>query len=92
MITQQNNMVQDVLGKFFFLYNFRPSEIGQLHKKYGMKYEEVFKLLIASSIRNLAGTSLSVDNFRFNRTYVEVQMHNMLRKTLGGTVWYTVFL
>lgn len=69
---------------FSLQYFLRPEEVGQLHHKYAMDYDDVFRILISSSVKNLAGTSLTVDNFRFNRTYVEVQMHNMLRKKLGG--------
>ena len=49
-----------------------------------MDYQDVFYKIITSSMRNLAGSDLTVDNFRFNRTYVERMMHNMLRERLGG--------
>ena len=49
-----------------------------------MDYEEVFKPIIISSIKNLAAMSITVDSFRFNRTSTEVQIHNMLRERLGG--------
>ena len=59
---------------------------------FGMDYQDVFYRMITSSMRNLAGSSLTVDNFRFNRTYVERMMHNMLRERLGGElVLYTDF-
>ena len=54
------------------------------------EYDDVFQKIIRSSMRNLAGTSLTVDNFRFNRTYVETQMHSMLRKRLGGKSYLTL--
>ena len=47
-------------------------------------YEDVYYKMIWATVRTLAGTSLSIDTFRFNRTFVEEQMHNTLRKKLGG--------
>ncbi|KAL4217089.1 hypothetical protein ACF0H5_023545 [Mactra antiquata] len=65
-------------------YFLRPPEVGKLYTKFMFDYDEVFRLIIRSSLRNLAGATLTVDNFRFNRTYVETQIHSMLRKRLGG--------
>ena len=47
-------------------------------------YEDVYYKMIWATVRTLAGSSLSIDTFRFNRTFVEEQMHNTLRKKLGG--------
>ena len=82
-----------MLNYMIFITFHRPQEVGQLHKKFGMDYHSVLSKIITSSIRNLAGSSLTVDNFRFNRTYVEVQLHNMLRRRLGGeTPLHLIFL
>ena len=62
----------------------RPAELPKLHAEFAMDYEDVFKPIIISSIKNLAATSITVDSFRFNRTSTEVQLHNMLRERLGG--------
>ncbi|XP_045180034.2 uncharacterized protein LOC123539461 isoform X2 [Mercenaria mercenaria] len=65
-------------------YFIRPPEVGKLFTVFMFDYDDVFRKIIRSSMRNLAGSTLTVDNFRFNRTYVETQMHAMLRKRLGG--------
>lgn len=65
-------------------YFIRPPEVGKLFTLFHFDYDDVFQKIIQSSMRNLAGSTLTVDNFRFNRTYVETQMHTMLRKRLGG--------
>lgn len=71
---------------------FRPPEVGKLFSLFHYDYDKVFQKIIRSSMRNLAGTMLTVDNFRFNRTYVETQMHAMLRKRLGGIdLFVTIF-
>lgn len=69
---------------FNLQYFLRPAELPKLHAEFAMDYEDVFRPIIISSVKNLAGTGITVDSFRFNRTHVEVQMHNMLRKKLGG--------
>lgn len=65
-------------------YFLRPAEVGQVYSMFLKDYDDVFRRIIRSSIRTIAGTTLTVDNFRFNRTYVETQIHAKLRRKLGG--------
>jgi len=68
--------------RYSFVYFLRPGEVGQLYTKFLHDYNEPFKLIASSSIRNLAAGSFTVDQFRFNRTFVERQMHAVVRKRL----------
>ena len=70
--------------KIVFSHFNRPAELPKLHAEFAMDYEDVFKPIIVSSVKNLAATNITVESFRFNRTSTEVQLHNMLRERLGG--------
>lgn len=73
----------------YFCFVHRPEEVGQIFSMFVKDYEDVYRMMISSSVRTLAGTSLTVDNFRFNRTLVENRLHNRLRTKLGGmSSWY----
>ncbi|XP_052793591.1 uncharacterized protein LOC128227267 isoform X2 [Mya arenaria] len=69
---------------FSLHYFIRPKEVGLLFRKFVHDYNPPFELMIKSTIKNIAAAELSVNNFRFNRTYVETRMHAAIRRKLGG--------
>ncbi|XP_061165084.1 uncharacterized protein LOC133174059 [Saccostrea echinata] len=64
-------------------YFLRRSEIGTLHREFGMGYDSVIRSITESRVKNSA-TSISVDYFRFQRAYLETYFHNKLKKRLEG--------
>ncbi|XP_052277889.1 uncharacterized protein LOC127876599 isoform X2 [Dreissena polymorpha] len=70
---------------FSMHYFLRPREVGKLFRLFHMDYEDVIKKMALSVLRNLASTEITVDNFRFDRSYVETLMHAAVRDKLGGT-------
>ncbi|XP_021370181.1 uncharacterized protein LOC110461164 isoform X2 [Mizuhopecten yessoensis] len=69
---------------FHFQYFIRPSELGELHRKFGTDYKEVIESVIRSRVKNSA-IYLSVDEFRFNRTYIEKKFFDIVKSRLQGT-------
>ena len=49
-------------------------------------YDPVFRLMIEATLKNQAGSMFTVEDFRFNRTFVETQMHAAVRSKLGGRI------
>ncbi|KAK3595358.1 hypothetical protein CHS0354_008781 [Potamilus streckersoni] len=70
--------------RFSLQYFIRPSEVGQLHLKYGVDYDTVIRKVIVAVIKNEAAVGVTVDQFRFNRTTVERKFFNALRLKLEG--------
>lgn len=70
---------------FSLQYFLRPTEVALLYSKFMMDYDAIFDKIIDSSIKNIAGAEISVDDFRFNRTSVEKILHSIVRRRLGGT-------
>lgn len=73
----------EITVTFHFQYFLRPLELGELHKKYGLGYQDIIKSVVRSRIKNSA-VILSLDDFRFNRTMVERTMFNIIKSRLTG--------
>ncbi|XP_078323514.1 uncharacterized protein LOC111124415 isoform X2 [Crassostrea virginica] len=64
-------------------YFLRKSEIGTLHLEFDTGYDSVIRSIVESEIKN-AATSISVNNFRFQRTSLEKYFHNKIKEKLEG--------
>ncbi|XP_033728873.1 uncharacterized protein LOC117318010 isoform X2 [Pecten maximus] len=69
---------------FHFQYYLRPSELGELHRKFGLGYQNIIESVVKSRVKNSA-IDLSLDDFRFNRTMVERKFFNVIQSRLQGT-------
>ena len=75
-------LLYSVSPGLFYLLN-RKSEIGTLHLEFDTGYDSVIRSIVESEIKN-AATSISVNNFRFQRTSLEKYFHNKIKERLEG--------
>ncbi|XP_060074294.1 uncharacterized protein LOC132554016 isoform X2 [Ylistrum balloti] len=69
---------------FHFQYFLRASELGELHRKFGLDYKDIVKSVVRSKVKNFAA-DISLDDFRFNRTETEKRFCKTIQVRLQGT-------